>query len=666
MKVSVIIPVYNVEPYVEDCLRSVMNQTLTDIEMICIDDRGDDASIDIVKRLMAEDSRISLFVNEKNMGLATARNRGMERATGEYVYFLDSDDMITKNALEELYGKAEKECLDACIFSADFIYEDESLRKIFGTNPAKYKGSYPDIMTGKELFIEWMKVWDWMPSQPRYFYKRSFLENSKIRFIDGLLHEDETFAFDVLMYAKRVRVIDEPFFIRRCRASSIMSSTPTMRNVESCIEILSHVDAYEKKYAGENDENAGKDDSKEINKVNISDKIASADFCVQNISDAIGFYEFKIFMDVTRKLRAVRHSGQSAELSQKLLESPEKISIFSAVKERSLTELYACSSYYQIMIAIMKAMSQGIRIDLVLEKHGIETAEELADRIGNHLPEYVNHVFVCPTFEDIDPYEQKGAVADPELSARLSEHVERVFGNIRPVMDYEKVNVFWDLGYVGTYMNIKGVKYTLHEDSLNSYKVIRENRPNYQYIFDEKSRAEHKGVIPFGYSPFCEAVEVNDTEGIQIPMDKVTGCSREEMMKNLSKEQKKALFQSFVSGDFSVEGETLLLLTEPFFVTGRLPDEESQVELYTELISRFGQNKNVIIKAHPRDTVDYGKYFPEATVLEKNMPMEILNFDESITFDTAVTVTSSVINGLTRVDKKVTLGAEYLREIQNR
>jgi hypothetical protein len=95
-----------------------------------------------------------------------------------------------------------------------------------------------------ELYKIWMKLWDWMPSQPRYFYRRRFLIDNGIKFIDGMLHEDETFAFDVLMRAERMRVIKKEYFIRRFRASSIMSSTPTMKNVEGCIRVLEKIDTF--------------------------------------------------------------------------------------------------------------------------------------------------------------------------------------------------------------------------------------------------------------------------------------------------------------------------------------------------------------------------------------------------------------------------------------
>ena len=176
MKVSVVIPVYNVEKYIEDCLRSVINQTYTDLEIICIEDAGNDGSGDIVKQFMASDSRIKLVENEANMGLAAVRNRGLEMAEGKYVYFLDSDDMIKENAIEELCSLSEAENLDACIFAAEFIYDDVNIDEMQKKDRSIYKRIYPDVMEGRELFKVWMKVWDWMPSQPRYFYRREFLE----------------------------------------------------------------------------------------------------------------------------------------------------------------------------------------------------------------------------------------------------------------------------------------------------------------------------------------------------------------------------------------------------------------------------------------------------------------------------------------------------------
>ena len=242
-RVSVIIPVYNVEPYIEECLDSVRNQTLRDLEILCIDDCSTDGSWALVERAAGEDERIRLERNPKNLGLASTRNAGLSLARGEYVYFLDADDRILPEALEKLEKAASEERLDAVVFCASFVFEDDALKERFYTNPAVFKGSYPDTLSGKELYVKWMQIWDWIPSQPRFFYRRAFLEEFGIRFVDGMLHEDESFAFDVLMHARRIQARPEQWFVRRFRENSIMTARPTMKNVEGCITILQHIAA---------------------------------------------------------------------------------------------------------------------------------------------------------------------------------------------------------------------------------------------------------------------------------------------------------------------------------------------------------------------------------------------------------------------------------------
>ena len=107
IKVSVVIPVYNTYKYLPECLESVINQTLADIEIICINDGSTDFSSKILEEYASKDKRIKI-ISQNNQGVSCARNRGLEIARGEYIYFLDSDDKITLTALEELYDIAEK------------------------------------------------------------------------------------------------------------------------------------------------------------------------------------------------------------------------------------------------------------------------------------------------------------------------------------------------------------------------------------------------------------------------------------------------------------------------------------------------------------------------------------------------------------------------------
>ena len=303
-EISVIIPVFNVEEYVGSCLESVQRQSFQDLEILCVNDASEDASFEIVRRIAGTDSRIRCIENERNQGLASARNRGLEHAEGKYVYFLDSDDMIRQDALEKLYERASAEKLDALIFASEFIFETEALKETFSRDRSGFRRIPPEILNGRDLFVLWMENWDWMPSQPRYFYNRRFLERNSLRFPDGRLHEDEFFTFDVLMHASRIRIIDEKLFIRRFRGNSIMSSVPTMKNVESCLEILKRT---------------GEFSTEE-----------------ESLRKAVRFYMYKIMMETVRKYRALSAFGRPAALTEEAGRDPVIRSLFTMIEAYSL------------------------------------------------------------------------------------------------------------------------------------------------------------------------------------------------------------------------------------------------------------------------------------------------------------------------------------------
>lgn len=238
MKVSIIIPVYNVCKYIEECLDSVLKQTLTDIEIICIDDCSTDGSREIVSEYAKADSRIRLFYNKENKGLSSVRNLGIKNASGEYIYFLDSDDMIERTAIEEMYYLALRDNLDGILFDAQVIYDDKVLENEF----KDYKGSrsheYKEIQAGQELFSQFIRNDDWSASVSRQFWNRIFIINHNLQFIKGIIHEDEVFSFLALMYSERIIVLDKKYHIRRFRYNSIMTTEKTIKNVHGILKCL--------------------------------------------------------------------------------------------------------------------------------------------------------------------------------------------------------------------------------------------------------------------------------------------------------------------------------------------------------------------------------------------------------------------------------------------
>ncbi len=132
--VSVIIPVYNTEAYLERTVESLLVQTFSDIEIICVNDGSSDGSLDVLERLAAKDGRIRILDLGKNQGVSIARNKGLEAATGEYVYFLDSDDWVDPGYLEAMVSRARETGLDIVV-NANYIkeYDDPSANRVSGS-----------------------------------------------------------------------------------------------------------------------------------------------------------------------------------------------------------------------------------------------------------------------------------------------------------------------------------------------------------------------------------------------------------------------------------------------------------------------------------------------------------------------------------------------------
>lgn len=234
-KVSVIVPVYNTERYVEEALRSVMEQTLRSLEIIVIDDGSTDGSPQVLQRLAAEDNRIRIW-SQPNRGLAAARNAGMEHMTGKYVYFMDSDDVLECDALECCYEKCEAEELDAVIFDAELFGDTEGAGHWFDYRRG---GLLEDkVYRGADLLEKLIDLRRYRTPVWLNFMRRSLLEENSLTFLAGVQHEDELFTPQMFLMAVRMGRIDRTFFHRRIRPGSIMTSRFTDWDMDSYLRIV--------------------------------------------------------------------------------------------------------------------------------------------------------------------------------------------------------------------------------------------------------------------------------------------------------------------------------------------------------------------------------------------------------------------------------------------
>ena len=221
--VSVIIPVYNVELYLDECLDSVCNQTLKDIEIICINDGSTDRSLQILQNFARQDERI-IIINQENHGVSYTRNTGIRKAAGKYVYFLDSDDYIAYDALEVLVAAMEANDLEMLLFNArvfgDANVEDNRIK--VDINYYKRIHEYPAVCKGEDLFKLLRENKEFVAPVSTYLIKRDFIIENKFLFAEGIIHEDELYTFQCLTVASRAGYTGKELYYRRVRDNSIM------------------------------------------------------------------------------------------------------------------------------------------------------------------------------------------------------------------------------------------------------------------------------------------------------------------------------------------------------------------------------------------------------------------------------------------------------------
>lgn len=225
-KVSVIIPVYNVEKYLAKCLDSVINQTFKDIEIICIDDCSTDSSKDILLSYAKKDNRIKVFYNEVNSGLSYTRNIGIKNSSGKYIFFLDSDDMIIDNIFDMLYNCIENNNLDMLKYNYKRIFENKNDEIQVQNNSENYNC----IMTGKKMFSKLIAEGDFQVAAPFNMYRTKFLIENELYFYDKIFHEDNLFSFLCYMKAERVMNINKICYLYRQHENSIMTTVTPKRH----------------------------------------------------------------------------------------------------------------------------------------------------------------------------------------------------------------------------------------------------------------------------------------------------------------------------------------------------------------------------------------------------------------------------------------------------
>lgn len=243
-KVSIIIPVYNTAEYVRQAVESITEQTLREIEIIVVNDGSTDGSLQILEELAAQDTRIQVY-SQENKGQSVARNNGVQHATGQYLYFMDSDDLLDPDALELCYKKCEEQELDFVLFDADILNKESSLA--MGLNYKRYdQTDDKQVYNGHELLHLLVMKHAFSPSPCLSFIRTNYFKSSQLSFYPDIIHEDQLFTCLLYLKAKRVMSIHQSFFKRRFREDSTMTRKFAWRNMQGYLTVSDELLAYAK------------------------------------------------------------------------------------------------------------------------------------------------------------------------------------------------------------------------------------------------------------------------------------------------------------------------------------------------------------------------------------------------------------------------------------
>lgn len=236
IKVSVIIPVYNTERYVRDALLSVMNQSLHEIEILVINDGSTDNSLQIIEKIADTDCRIKIY-SQTNKGQSIARNFGLEKAQGKYIYMMDSDDLLDREALSLCYRRCEADQLDFVFFDAETLLDDNFQSYYLNYDRSKiinYRLTYSG-MDVLDMLIDnnSYRVPPWI-----FFIKTDLIRQNDICFPPLRIYEDQLFALKIHYFAHKTGYIPKKLFKRRLRSLSLTTRPYSLNNVNTYFNVI--------------------------------------------------------------------------------------------------------------------------------------------------------------------------------------------------------------------------------------------------------------------------------------------------------------------------------------------------------------------------------------------------------------------------------------------
>lgn len=227
---SIIVPIYNVEKYLEKCLDSLIKQNIKNYEIICVNDGSRDNSLSILKKISKENFNIKI-INQKNAGLSSSRNVGIRESEGKYIMFVDSDDFITENILKEIIESLEEKDIEGLYYNYTNYFDEVdnySENSNYGVGNQIVDGYYLwDKLKKNMNYMSWL-----------WILKKDFIVKNNLFFKENIIHEDLEYFVKLIVKIKKIKILDKNIYFYRRRKGSITTTVQIEKKINSYLVIL--------------------------------------------------------------------------------------------------------------------------------------------------------------------------------------------------------------------------------------------------------------------------------------------------------------------------------------------------------------------------------------------------------------------------------------------
>lgn len=228
--ISIIIPIYNVKDYVKNCIDSILSQTYKDYEVILVDDCGRDKSVAIAEKMLEGKVRYTVLHHDHNRGLSAARNTGFVEAKGEYVLFVDSDDSLSHDCLEKLVNVANKTKADVTVGNVNVVGN--------GAEIPLLSDKLPNVLSSRDEILNSYMKGEWYMMAWNKLVRREFMEKNNLLFVNGLLHEDNPWSFEIACKAQKMAFVKDKTYNYLVRENSLQTDKNFTKHYNAYKQIL--------------------------------------------------------------------------------------------------------------------------------------------------------------------------------------------------------------------------------------------------------------------------------------------------------------------------------------------------------------------------------------------------------------------------------------------